>query len=75
MKAYLSKWKKILKLDESSSSDDGDDDKSYQTNKSGNKKDNKGNKNDYVKVPLNYNASMPNLDHRSIINVPAEKLP
>jgi hypothetical protein len=62
-------------LDESSSSDDGDDDKSYQTNKSGNKKDNKGNKNDYVKVPLNYNASMPNLDHRSIINVPAEKLP
>lgn len=54
-KAEKKKGKKILKMNESSISDDGDDDKSYQTNKSGNKKDNKDNKNDYGKVPLNYN--------------------
>jgi hypothetical protein len=74
-KAERKKGKKILKSDESSSSDDGDDDKSCQTNKSGNKKDSKGNKNDYGEVPLNFSVSIPNLDHISLVNVHAWKLP
>jgi hypothetical protein len=61
--------------DKSNSSEDGDDDESYEISKRNIKKENKDNKNVYGKVPLNYNISMTNIDPRSLVNVLARKLP
>ena len=60
---------------ESSSTEDGDDDVSYQVSKT-NKKDDKGKGNDnkYGAVSFHY-PSMSNHDRRSFINVPTGKLP
>ena len=60
---------------ESSSTEDGDDDVSYQVSKT-NKKDDKGKGNDnkYGAISFHY-PSMSNHDRRSFINVPMGKLP
>ena len=59
----------------SSSTEDGDDDVSYQVSKGGNKESKgKGGDNKYVAISFNY-SSMTNNDRRPFINVPAGKLP
>jgi hypothetical protein len=60
----------------SSSSDDGDDDISYQASKNGkNQDEGSTNKKKYVVVSFNYSSYLTNRDRKSFINVPAGKLP
>lgn len=61
--------------DESSSSEYGDDDRSYQTSKSTKKAISDKSNKTYESISFNYNKSTTNLNSGSIINVPCGKLP
>lgn len=69
------KGKNISDDDESSSSEDGDNDKSYQTSKNNKKATIDKSKKIYESVSFSYNNSMTGLGFRSLINVLARKLP